>query len=94
MDVDATLHTFSPERPVRRTTALLALLRSVEALAEPAAACLPAALGRSPSQESVCSAAARCRLVSDPGDCLSGATLSGAQALELLRRALQLFAAS
>jgi tetratricopeptide (TPR) repeat protein len=94
MDVDATLHTFSPERPVRRTTALLALLRSVEALAEPAAACLPAPLGRSPSQESVCSAAARCRLVSDPGDCLSGATLSGAQALELLRRALQLFAAS
>ncbi|HUP43299.1 MAG TPA: hypothetical protein VM599_08825 [Thermoanaerobaculia bacterium] len=97
MDVDATLHTFSPERPVRRTTALVALLRAVEALAPPAA-CLPPsqmdALGRSPSQEAVCSAAARCRLVSDPGDCLSGATLSGPQALELLRRALQLFAAS
>ncbi|HLE83713.1 MAG TPA: hypothetical protein VJG13_05190, partial [Thermoanaerobaculia bacterium] len=93
MDVDATLHTFSPERPVRRTTALLALLRAIEALAPPAA-CLPSPLGRSPSQETVCSAAARCRLVSDPGDCLSGATLSGPQALELLRRALQLFAAS
>ncbi|HUF78036.1 MAG TPA: hypothetical protein VMR44_03870 [Thermoanaerobaculia bacterium] len=93
MDVDPTLHSFSPERSVRRSTALLTLLRAVETLGPPAA-CLASPLGRSPAQESVCSAAARCGLVSEPADCLPGATLSGAEALELVRRALRLFSAS
>jgi tetratricopeptide (TPR) repeat protein len=96
MDVDPTLHTFSPERPIRRATAIAALLRAVETLGGPAA-CLPRSvadsLGRSPTAETVCGAAARCGLLPSEADCLPGATLSGAQALELLRHALQLFSA-
>ena len=94
MDVDPTLHTFGPGRAVRRSTALLALLRAVATLGQPAA-CLPPAqidaLGRSPSQETVCAAAARCGLLGEPADCLPGAPLSGGEALELVRRALRLF---
>jgi hypothetical protein len=96
MDVDPTLHTFSPERPIRRATAIAALLRAVETLGGPAA-CLPRSvadsLGRSPTAETVCGAAARCGLLPSEADCLPGATLSGAEALELLRHALQLFSA-
>ncbi len=90
MDVDPTLHTFSPERPVRRVTALETLLRAVTKLGGPAA-CLRAPPGSSPSWDTVCAAAARCGLLPEPADCLPGATLSGVEALELIRHTLQLF---
>lgn len=92
MDVDPTLHTFSPERPIRRVTALETLLRAVATLGGPAA-CLRDPLGRTPSAERVCGAAARCGLLAEPADCLPGAGLSGTEALELVRHALQLFSA-
>lgn len=93
MDVDPTLHTFSPEEPVRRVTALESLLRAVESLGGPAA-CLQAPLDRSPTWDAVCQAAARCGLLPEPADCLPGANLSGSEALELVRRALQLFSSA
>ena len=42
----------------------------------------------------MCAAAARCGLLPEPADCLPGAPLSGAEALELVRRALRLFSTS
>ena len=90
MEVDPTLHTFSPDRPVRRVDALEALLRAVETFG-PDAACLRGApLGRQPTADAVCVASARCRIVLDPADCLPGATLSGSEALDLIRRAVEL----
>jgi len=90
MEVDPTLHTFSPDRPVRRVDALEALLRAVETFG-PQAACLRGApLGRQPTADAVCVASARCRIVLDPADCLPGATLSGSEALDLIRRAVEL----
>lgn len=90
MEVDPTLHTFSPDRPVRRVDALEALLRAVETFG-PGAACLRGApLGRQPTAETVCDASARCRIVLDAADCLPGATLSGSEALDLIRRAVEL----
>ncbi|MFP3940292.1 MAG: tetratricopeptide repeat protein [Thermoanaerobaculia bacterium] len=90
MEVDATVHTFSPEDPVRRGRALETLLRAVESLGGPAG-CLTVPLGPDPATEAVCAAAARCGLLTRPGECLPGATLSGAEALELIRHTLQLF---
>jgi tetratricopeptide (TPR) repeat protein len=90
MEVDPTLHAFSPQRPVRRERALAALLRAVESLGGPAA-CLSAPIGERPPTERVCETAARCGLLAEPADCLPGGTLSGAEALELVRRTLLLF---
>lgn len=92
MEVDSTMHSFSPEAPVRRGKALEALLRAVERLGG-AAGCLSVPLGPDPATSAVCTAAARCGLLSEPAECLSGATLSGAEALELVRHTLQLFSA-
>ncbi len=90
MEVDPTLHTFSPDRPVRRVDALEALLRAIETFG-PGAACLRGApLGRQPTADAVCVASARCRIVLAPADCLPGATLSGSEALDLIRRTVEL----
>lgn len=90
MEVDPTLHTFSPDQPVTRERALAALLRAVESLGGPAA-CLDGPVGERPPTERVCEVAAHCGLIAEPADCLPGGTLSGAEALELVRRALELF---
>lgn len=92
MEVDATVHAFSPEDPVLRETVLETLLRSVETLGG-SASCLTVPLGPAPDTGVVCAAAARCGLLSRPEECLPGAETSGGEALELIRHTLQLFSA-
>ncbi len=90
MEVDSTLHTFSPDRPVGRADVLEALLRAVETFGAEAACLEGSPLGRRPTEETVCTAAARCRILPERADCLPGATLSGGEALDLIRRAVEL----
>lgn len=90
MEVDGTLHTFSPGRTVRRDRALAALLRAVDTLGG-GAPCLGEPLGRSPATSRICEAATACGLIADPSLCADTAPISGAEALELVRRSLQLF---
>jgi tetratricopeptide (TPR) repeat protein len=86
MDVDATLHRFSPSAPVRWGTALRSLTRVVEAFAGDGADCLGAGKG---SQSGVCTAAAGCGLVPSADECQAGVPLSGGDAVELIRRTLK-----
>ena len=81
MEVDPTLHTFSPGRSLRRERALAALLRSVAALGG----------GTECPGATTCEAATACGLVADPSVCADPAPVSGSEALELIRRTLQLF---
>ena len=81
MEVDATLHAFSPERPVRRERALASLLRAIERLGT--GACGAAA--------PTCEAAVACGLIVDGAACADPTPISGTEALELIRRALQRF---
>jgi hypothetical protein len=85
LSVDPTLHRFSPDRPIRRGTALAALLATLES-----ATCRDDhPLGSRPSTEAVCAAAESCRLTTDVGACLPDSSLSGSDALEMIRRAIQ-----
>jgi len=89
MAVDETVHRFSPERPVTRVVALESLLRVLGERAGEEPTCLGAAgLSPRPSQAWICRAAVGCRLIEAEGDCLPQAPLSGAGALEMMRRAL------
>jgi len=90
LDVDPTLHTFSPDRPVRRADLLGALLRAVKILGNGVACVEDAPLGRRPTDEAVCTVATQCRILREAGDCLPGATLSGSEALEMIRRSVEL----
>lgn len=90
MEVDPTLHTFSPDRPVRRADVLEALLRAVETFGSGAACLEGSPLGRRPTEEAICRGAARCQVLPERADCLPGATLSGGEALDLIRRAVEL----
>lgn len=90
LDVDPTLHTFSPDRAVRRADVLGALLRAVSLFGGGVACVEDAPLGRRPTDDAICSVAARCRILREVGDCLPGATLSGAEALEMIRRSVEL----
>ncbi len=89
MAVDETVHRFSPERPVTRVVALESLLRVLGERAGEEPTCLGAAgLSSRPSQAWICQAAVGCRLIEAEGDCLPQAPVSGAGALEMMRRAL------
>lgn len=86
MEVDLSVHRFFPERPVDRGEALAALLRVLERFGP--APCAAAVEGRAGSAEAVCSGALACRLVRADEACLPTERLSGARAVELIRRAL------
>jgi tetratricopeptide (TPR) repeat protein len=90
MDVDETLHRFSPDAGVTRRDALASLLRI---LAQGGETALPACLGRGmnprPSTGWICETAARCGLLGRGGECLADAPVSGAVALEWMRRTLR-----
>jgi hypothetical protein len=86
MDVDS-LHRFSPSAPVRRGAALRSLARVLTRFA-PKAACVGGA-NADPSPSASCDLAARCRMVATAEDCQAGAPLSGGDAVELIRRALE-----
>jgi hypothetical protein len=84
MTIDETLHRFSPDSGLRRTDAVAALLRLL-AINGRDGGCEAA---RGAPRELVCSAGAACGLLDDELLCQAGGGLSGAEAIELLRRAL------
>jgi hypothetical protein len=86
MDVDANLHRFSPEAPMRRGAALRSLARLLSAFGQPAA-CAEAAGGAAAPP---CELAAQCGLVDGEDECQAGEPLSGPDALEWIRRSLVL----
>lgn len=90
MDVEPSVHRFAPERAVTRAGALEALLKLLGGGAggDPLPCAAGIALEPRPSWESVCAAGAACGLIPSAGDCLPRAPLSGAEALELIRRGL------
>jgi hypothetical protein len=88
LDVDDTLHRFSPAAPMRSLTALRSIVRLLSRFGP--VACVEGAGGAQPSQRAVCDAAARCGLLPEEGDCATSEPLSGADAVELLRRTLVL----
>jgi tetratricopeptide (TPR) repeat protein len=81
MDVDSTLHRFSPSAPMRRGAALRTLVRLLTSSGR-AIPCLKS----SPGQSSACATATACGLVSEGEDCDAGTSLSGLDAVELIRR--------
>ncbi len=83
--VDDTQHTFHPERAVRRSDLLAALLR-VLARAPAGDPCTSSAPSGLSGPEAICQRAVTCTLVQSPADCLAGGPISGSEALELIRR--------
>jgi len=92
LDVDATLHRFSPGAPVRWGTALRSLSHVLESFGTDTS-CLSAGKGQS-AQGAVCAAAVSCGLVPSDDDCQMSTPLSGGDAVELIRRALKLMGGS
>jgi hypothetical protein len=91
IEVDETLHRFSPGAPARSLTALRSVVRLLSRFGGTAAACLgDGAANPQLSQRSLCEAAERCHLFAEEGDCPPGDPLSGEEAVELIRRALVL----
>jgi hypothetical protein len=93
LDVDGTVHRFAPDAALAREQALTALLRMVAADPE-RGECIGGS--RVPtSTEQLCEVATACGLLIETGECLPTAAVSGAAALEMIRRAqIQLGAAS
>ena len=84
MSIDETLHRFSPDAALRRSDAVAALLRLL-ANGQSAAECgMPRVGGR----DALCKAGVACGLFEDPLLCQAGSGISGAEAIEILRRAL------
>jgi hypothetical protein len=86
MDVDPTVHRFEPDAPLERQDGIEALLRLIEMSPERSGCLGTGSVPR--SAEFLCRAAVSCGLLGEDGDCLPEAVLSGAEALELTRRAL------
>jgi hypothetical protein len=84
MSIDESLHRFSPNAALRRSEAVSALLRLISADGRAGACGVPRAAGR----DEICRAGAACGLIEDPALCQAGAGLSGSEAIEMLRRAL------
>lgn len=84
MDVDPTLHRFSPAAPVRRRHALRAVLRALGRFGKADCA------GGSADPEPLCEAALACGLLASDEDCQATAALSGAEGVEIIRRGLKL----
>jgi hypothetical protein len=80
MDVDPTLHRFSPGAQVRRGFALRVVLRALARFGKGACAG-----GSDP-----CGASVACGLLPSEGDCQASAPLSGSEGVEILRRSLKL----
>jgi tetratricopeptide (TPR) repeat protein len=82
MEVDPTLHRFSPGAPVRRGYALRVVLRALARSGKGGCA------GGSGSD--TCSASVACGLLPSEEDCQASAPLSGSEGVEILRRSLKL----
>ena len=79
LDVDPDLHRFNPASTARRVAAFSAFLRVLEKF-EREAACLAENLG------SVCAEATRCGLLGAADDCRPRDAISGAEAVEAIRK--------
>jgi hypothetical protein len=86
MDVDPTLHRFSPSAPLHRGLALRAMARLLASYGRGIACLETGGVG----QANVCQIAVACGLVDGDDACLPGETLSGADAVEIIRRGLRL----
>lgn len=93
LDVDSTLHRFSPGAPARRGTALRSLLLALARSGEKVS-CLGGAAKGYPSTSAVCDTASACSLVPPEDECRPSSALSGGEAVELIRRALKLLGSS
>lgn len=95
MRVDETLHRFDPSAPATRGMAFVALLRLLSrAPSQRDFACLGGTeVPLTASSYLVCEKAADCRLVPEAADCLPRAPISGGEALEFFRHALDLLGA-
>jgi hypothetical protein len=82
--IDETMHRFSPDMAVRRSDAISALLRLVAADGAEGACISPVNAGR----EAICDSGASCGLFDDLLLCQAGGGISGPEAMEMLRRAL------
>ena len=80
MDVDQTLHRFSPGSPARRSTALRSLVLVLSRFGQKLS-CLG---GKGP-----CETAASCGLIPPEEECRATAALTGGEAVELIRRTLK-----
>lgn len=87
MEVDPTLHRFSPGAQIRRGPALRVILRTMARFG--AGSCA----GGNVSSANVCEASTACGLVPTDG-CRAGDALSGEEAVEIIRRSLKHLGAS
>lgn len=85
--VDSTRHQFQPGAPLTRYTALRSLLKILATSPGGAPACLAGGEVGS-GNDQVCTAAKDCGLLGPEAPCEPRASLSGGQAVELIRRAL------
>jgi len=92
MDVEPTLHRFSPSATLRRGPALRVLVRTLSSFGQNLA-CLGGAKPQG-AQSAVCAGAAGCGLLLEGEECRPGEALSGTEAVELIRRTLKLLGAS
>lgn len=88
MDVDPTLHRFSPGSPVRRAAALRVVLRTMARFGKGSCA------GGNASGSNTCGASVACGLLPSEEDCQPAAPLSGSEGVEILRRSLKLLGGS
>ena len=88
MDVDPTLHRFSPGSSIRRGPALRVVLRLLARFG--AGACAGQAGGSGGGSGNVCDPALACELLTAEDDCDPTAPLSGGDAVEILRRSVKL----
>lgn len=94
LDVDSTLHRFSPRASARRSTALRSLTRLLARSGNAGdIPCLKEA-GGGTSQGGLCAQAARCGLVPAEEECLPGEGISGTAMVEMIRRTLALLGRS
>lgn len=89
MDVDQTLHRFSPNAPARRSMALRSLVLVLSRFGQKLT-CLGGAARGYPSSSAVCEASASCGLLPPEDECRAGSAVTGSEAVELIRRTLTL----
>jgi len=83
LEVDATLHLFDPDRPLRRSEAFRALL------ARPGLGGAPPCARTAVAAGDACAAALSCGLISEPSECLPAGPVSGREAVDWMQLAIE-----
>jgi hypothetical protein len=92
MDVDPTLHRFSPGSSIHRGPALRVVLRMLVRFG--AGACAGANIGGSGGSGNACDPAEACGLLGADDNCEPAGPLAGTDAVEILRRSVKLLGGS